>query len=446
MFEEGKKYKLSIIRQETTGNGVAKYNKFPVFIPYGLPSELVEVKITKLKKSFANGEIIKHITSSKDRVKAPCPYYYQCGGCDLMHQSYESSLEFKKKNLIELLYKFAKINSNLIKLNNVVKAEDNFYYRNKVTFHVENNKIGFYREGTNKLVEIEECIIINPIFNIALKVIKKYLKDCNIKTVVMKYGEYTKELMLIFETDKALDLKLIDDLKTKIKVLKSIYISNKNKYKLVYGSEYISEKLLDKRFRITPKSFFQVNTKQIEKLFSNVQKYITKSDVNILDLYCGTGVISILISDQKRKILGVDIVKEAIEAANINKEINECNNIEFVASNVKNVLPVIKKANKNLDVIILDPPRSGIDKDSVNVINDLLPNKIIYVSCNPVTLARDLNSLKENYDVKELTPYDLFPMTHHVECLTLLELKKYWNIHIIKYLIKNLIFSKKLLK
>jgi len=424
MFEEGKKYKLSIIRQETTGNGVAKYNKFPVFIPYGLPGELVEVKINKLKKNYANGEIIKHITNSKDRVKPPCPYYYQCGGCDLMHQDYNASLEFKKKNLIELLYKFAKVNSNLIKLNSVVKAEDNYYYRNKVTFHVENNKIGFYKEDTNELVEINECIIINPIFNIALKVIKKYLKDSNIKTVVMKYGEYTKELMVIFETDKDLNLKLIEDLKSKIKVLKSIYTSNKNKHKLIYGSEYITEKLLDKTFRITPKSFFQVNTKQIEKLFSNIQKYITDNDINILDLYCGTGVISILIGDKSRKILGVDIVKEAIDAANINKEINDCNNIEFISSNVKNVLPVIKKANKNLDVIILDPPRSGIDKDSIEIINELLPKKIIYVSCNPVTLTRDLNILKANYDIKEITPYDLFPMTHHVETLTLLQIKE----------------------
>lgn len=424
MFEEGKKYKLSIIRQETTGNGVAKYNKFPVFIPYGLPGELIEVKITKLKKNFARGEIIKQITSSKERVEVPCPYYYKCGGCDLMHQSYESSLDFKKRNIMELLYKFSKINSNFIKLNKVVKADDNFYYRNKVTFHVENEKIGFYKEETNELVEINECIIINPIFNIALKIIKRYLKDSNIKTVVMKYGENTKELMIIFETDRDLNLDLVDALKNKIKVLKSIYKSHKNKYKLIYGNEYISEKLLDKTFRITPKSFFQVNTKQIEKLFSNVQKYINKDDINILDLYCGTGVISILIANEKSKILGVDIVKEAIEAANINKDINNCNNIEFIASNVKNVLPVIKKTNKKLDVIILDPPRSGIDKDSINIINELLPKKIIYISCNPVTLTRDLNILKNNYDVIEITPYDLFPMTHHIECLTLLQLKK----------------------
>jgi len=423
MFEEGKKYKLSIIRQENTGKGVAKFNKFPVFIPYALPGEIVEVKISKLKKSYGEGVITKQMTTSKDRIDIPCPYYYSCGGCDLMHQTYKSSLEFKKKNLIELLYKFSKINSNFIRLNNIVGTDKNYYYRNKVTFHVQNNKIGFYKENTNELVEVDECIIINPIFNIALKIIKKHIKDSGIKSIVMKYGEHTKELMVILECEKDIEKKLIDELTSKIKSAKSIYKSNNNKYKLVYGETHIKEKLLDKIFKISPKSFFQINTLQVEKMFSKVSKYLDKEDINILDLYCGIGVISIIINNPKRKIIGVDIVKDAIKDADLNKEINNAENIEFVASNVKNVLPVIKKARKNLDVIILDPPRSGIDKDSINIINELLPKKIIYISCNPVTLCRDLNVLKEKYDIIEITPYDLFPLTHHVETLTLLKVK-----------------------
>lgn len=423
MFEEGKKYKLSIIRQESTGKGIAKFNKFPVFVPYALPQELVEVKITKLKKSYAEGTINKQITKSKDRVDTPCPYYYECGGCDLMHQSYESSLEFKNKNLVELLYKFSKIDSNYIRLNKIIESDKTYYYRNKVTFHVDNNKIGFYKENTKDLIEIDECIIINPIFNIALKIIKKYIKDSGIKKVIMKYGEHTKELMIIFDTYKEIDTKLIDELKSKIKVLKSIYKFNKNKYTLLYGESHITEKLLDKTFKISPKSFFQVNTLQAEKMFKQVSKYITNSDINILDLYCGSGVISILINKKDKKIIGVDIVKDAINDANINKEINNCENIKFVVSNVKDILPVIKRANKKLDVIIVDPPRSGIDKESINIISELLPKKIIYISCNPVTLCRDLKILKEKYDVKEITPFDLFPITHHVECVTVLKLK-----------------------
>ena len=421
MFEEGKNYKLSIIRQESTGMGIAKFNKFPVFIENALPGEIVEVNITKLKKSYAVGKVVKYITKSKDRIDIPCSYYETCGGCDLMHQTYASSLDFKRKNLIELIYKFAKVNSNLIKINNIVKSNKNYYYRNKVTFHVKDNKIGFYKEKTNEIVEIDECIIINPIFNVALKIINKHLENNKgIRKIIMKSGEYTKELMIILDTTKEIDENLIKELTTKIKGLRSLYKFYRNKYKLLYGEEYIQEKLLDKTFKISPKSFFQVNTKQAEEMFKLVKKYITNNDTNILDLYCGIGVISIIINDKNKKILGVDIVKEAINDANINKEINNCSNISFVASNVKNVLPVIKKANKTLDVIIVDPPRSGIDKDSIKVIAELLPKKIIYVSCNPTTLCRDLNVLKEKYDIKEITPFDLFPLTHHVECVCVL--------------------------
>lgn len=425
MFEEGKSYKLSIIRQESTGRGIAKFNKFPVFIENALPNEIVEVKILNVKKSYAEGKVVKYVTKSKDRVDVPCPYYDKCGGCDLMHQTYESSLDFKRKNLIELLCKFTKVNTNLFKINNVVKSDKNYYYRNKVTFHVENNKIGFYKENTNEIVEIDECIIINPIFNVALEIIKKHLNDNKgLRKVIMKYGEYTKELMIILDTTKDIDEKLVKELTSKIKVLKSLYKFYRNKYKLLYGEEYICEKLLDKTFKISPKSFFQVNTKQAEEMFKLVKKYISNSDKNILDLYCGIGVISIIINDENKKILGVDIVKDAINDANANKKLNNASNIEYVASNVKNVLPVIKKADKKLDVIIVDPPRSGIDKDSIKIINELLPKKLIYISCNPTTLCRDLNILKEKYEIKEITPFDLFPLTHHVETVSILTLKK----------------------
>ncbi len=424
MFEEGKKYKLSIIRQESSGAGIAKANKFPVFIPYSLPTELVEVKITKVKKSYAEGEVVKNITTSKDRIEVECPYYYKCGGCDLMHQKYNATLDFKMKNLKELLYKFSKIDSNYIKLNKIVEAEDKYFYRNKVTFHVDNDKLGFYLENTNDLIEIDECIIINPIFNVALKIIKKYIKDSGINKVIMRYGIHTKELMIVFDTYKVIDNKLIDELNKKIKVLKSVYMFNKNKFTLLSGESHIKEKLLDKTFMISPKSFFQVNTLMAEMMFSKVLKYITNTDINILDLYCGIGVISIIINKPNKKIIGVDIVKDAIKDANENKVLNNSENIEFVAANVKKVLQVIKKAKKSLDVIILDPPRSGVDKDSIKVINELLPKKIIYISCNPTTLCRDLKILKEKYDVKEITPFDLFSQTHHIEAVTLLTLKK----------------------
>lgn len=419
-FKEGKNYKLSIIRQDHNGRGIAKFNRYPIFIPYTLPGELIEVKITKSKKNYAEGLPEKLITVSKNRYKISCDYFYACGGCDIMHQRYQDGLSMKKRNLMELLYKFGKINVQLIKINDTIESDDIYNYRNKVTFHVKDNKIGFYKYKSKDLININECGIVNENFNKFLKIIKKYLTNSGISEITLRYGEYTDEMMVIFKTTKNIDEKIIKGITKNNEKIKSIYQLKSNKYKLLYGEEYIHEKLLDKTFRISPDSFFQVNTKQAEKLFENVLKYIDSKDKNILDLYCGIGVISIIISNNKRNIIGVDIVDSAIKDANINKEINNVKNVKFIREDVSNVLPVIKKANKHLDVIILDPPRTGIDKNSLKIINELLPKKLIYISCNPVTLARDLKDLKTNYDIKEITPYDMFPLTHHVESISLL--------------------------
>lgn len=422
-FKEGKNYKLSIIHQDHNGRGIAKFNRYPIFIPYTLPGELIDVKITKSKKNYAEGLPEKLVTVSKNRVKIPCDYFYACGGCDIMHQKYEDGLKMKQRNLKELLYKFGKINVNLVKINPVVKCDNIFNYRNKVTFHVEGTKIGFYKNSSNDLVNINECKIINSKFNDILKIIKKNLKDSGITEVTLRYGEYTDEIMVIFKSNNTIDEKLIKSLTKNNKDIKSIYRLKGKTYKLIYGQKFIYEKLLNRLFRISPDSFFQINTKQAEKMFSYVLKNINKNDKNILDLYCGIGVISLIIGNDERNIIGVDIVEDAIKDANVNKGLNKLSNIEFISEDVSKVLPIIKKANKHLDVIILDPPRSGIDKNSLKIINELLPNKLIYISCNPVTLSRDLRELSNNYNIVEITPFDMFPMTHHVESVCVLKLK-----------------------
>lgn len=423
-FIEGKNYKLSIIHQDHNGRGIAKYNRYPIFIPYTLPGELIDVKITKTKKNYAEGLPEKLITVSKNRVKIPCNYFYACGGCDIMHQKYEDGLKMKLRNLKELLYKFGKIRINIIKINPVVKCDDIFNYRNKVTFHVEDNKMGFYKNKTNELININECKIINSRFNDILKVIKKHLKYSEITEITLRYGEYTNEIMIILKSNKIIDEKLIKTLIKSNKDIKSIYRLKGKNYQLIYGQRYIYEKLLGKSFRISPDSFFQINTKQAEKMFSYVLKNIGKNDKNILDLYCGIGVISLIIGNDDRNIIGVDIVEDAIKDANVNKRLNKLENIEFINADVSKVLPVIKRTKKHLDVVIVDPPRTGIDKTSRNVINELLPNKLIYISCSPVTLSRDLKELMENYEIVEITPFDMFPMTHHVESVCVLKLRK----------------------
>lgn len=422
-FKEDKNYKLSIIHQDHNGRGIAKFNRYPIFIPYTLPGELIDVKITKVKKNYAEGLPEKLITVSKNRVKIPCDYFYACGGCDIMHQKYEDGLKMKLRNVKELLYKFGKINVNLVKINPVVKCNDIFNYRNKVTFHVESTKIGFYKNKTNDLININECKIINSKFNDIIKVIKKYLKDSEISEITLRYGEYTNEIMVILKSSKNIEDKLIKALTKSNKNIKSIYRLKGKNYKLIYGQKFIYEKLLNRTFRISPDSFFQINTKQAERMFAYVLKNINENDKNILDLYCGIGVISLIIGNKNKNIIGVDIVEDAIKDANINKGLNKLENIEFINADVSKVLPIIKKTKKQLDTIILDPPRSGIDKSSLKIINELLPNKLIYISCNPVTLARDLKELSNNYDILEITPFDMFPLTHHVECVCVLKLK-----------------------
>ena len=421
MFESGKNYKLTIINQEHFGRGVAKYNNVPVFVHNALPGEFVSVNITSVRKKFCKEIEKKIITPSKYRIDAPCKYYKYCGGCNIMHQEYSQNLKFKQRIVMDALYKFGGFNVKNIKLNNIITSTTKFNYRNKITLHVKNNKLGYYKEGSNELVEIDKCLIVDNVINDCIDIIKKYLHD--IKEVVIRYGKYTDELMIIFKVVNDLRIDLLDDLEKHIKSLTSIYIVKNGKKKLIYGDAVITEKLLGKTFQILPESFFQVNTLQAENMFSKVRSYLKESDINILDLYCGSGVISILLSNEKRKIIGVDIVESSIINANDNAVINNSENLCFIKDDVVNVLPIILKTKKNIDVLIVDPPRSGIDKKSISFILNLNPKKIIYISCDPITLARDLKLLSDSYDINEITPYDMFPMTHHVECVCLLNLR-----------------------
>ena len=421
MFECGKNYKLTIINQEHFGRGIAKYNDVPIFVHGALPKEFVSVKITSVNKKYCTGIATKIITPSKHRVDAPCKYYNECGGCQIMHQEYSENLVFKRRIVMDALYKFGGFDIKNIKLNNIVASPTIFNYRNKITLHVYNNMIGYYKKGSRELVDIDKCLIVDNVINDVIDIIRNHLK--NIKEVIIRYGKYTDQLMIIFKVIDDLSIELFDELGKHIKSLTSVYVIKDGIKKNVCGEELICEKLLGKTFQILPDSFFQVNTLQAENMFSKVKTYINKDDENILDLYCGSGVISILISGGNRKIIGVDIVEESIINAKENAKINKCKNLCFIKDDVVNVLPIILKTKKHIDVLIVDPPRNGIDKKSIEFILEIKPKKIIYISCNPITLARDLKILNNIYNLEEVTPYDMFPMTYHVECVSVLSRK-----------------------
>ena len=389
------------------GRGIARIDGIVTFISGALLDEIVELKITKSNKKFNEGEVVKVIKKSKDRIEPICPYYNKCGGCDLMHMNYNAQLDFKRNKVITTLKKFAKLD---IKVNNIIPADEIYNYRNKITFHV-NNDIGFFKKKTNEFVHIDSCYICDERISKLLVQLKK-LDLTNIKNITIRCSKNIQELMLIIEADEDLDI-------SKIKGVDSIYLLKNSKYILKYGNKNIAEKMNDLVFYISPSAFFQVNTHQAIKLYDKVKEYAAlNGNETLLDLYCGTGTISLYLSNSCKKVYGIEINEDAIKDANINKEKNKIKNAEFYCLNANQFLNKIKD---KIDVLVVDPPRGGLDNKTIDSILKLKPNRMIYVSCDVSTLARDLKLLSEEYQVLEITPVDMFPNTCHVENVCVLE-------------------------
>lgn len=386
------------------GRGISKIDNKIIFIDNALPNEIIEPKILKEKKNYIEGSVLKYIKKSENRVNVKCPYYESCGGCNIMHMSYLEQLKFKQSKIENIIKKY--LNED-VKINNIIGTDNNINYRNKVTFQVKES-IGFYKNKTYDLINIEECLISNNLINNSIKYLKKlYLKD--IKKIICRIAN--EELMIIIETsNKNIDISPI------INISSSIYLKVNNKYIHVFGKEYIYETLGKYKFKISPDSFFQINIDTCIKLYETVKKYIG-TNKNVIDLYCGTGSIGIYIS-KNNNVIGIEINEFAINDAKENAKINKIKNIQFVCGDSGKKL---KNLKFNPDIIIVDPPRSGLNKETINNILDFNPKSIIYVSCDPMTLVRDLKILNEFYNIEEITPFDMFPNTYHVENCVLLK-------------------------
>ncbi len=391
------------------GRGVARIDDKVTFIRGALLDEIVEIEITKTSKKFDEAKTIKVIKKNNSRVTAPCPYYERCGGCDLMHMNYNEALKFKENKVKNTIKKFANIETTI---KPIIPAEEILNYRNKVTFKVKNKKIGYYKKESNEFIEINNCLICDNLEQ-TLKEIKKCdLKD--VSEIIIRSSKNLLEKMLIFKATKDLDT-------SKLKGFDSIYLLKNNQYILKSGNKNIIEIMKNFQFCISPGAFFQVNTNQAIKLYDKVLEYADpKENETILDLYSGTGTIGLYLSKKAKKIIGIEINEEAIKDANSNKEKNNIKNATFYALNANQFLSKIKE---KIDTVIVDPPRGGLDTKTINSILKIHPNKIVYVSCDVSTLARDLKILSENYNVQEITPVDMFPNTCHVECVSVLHRK-----------------------
>ena len=376
--------------------GITRIDNKVTFIGNTLPGEIVNIKLTKQKKDINEGKVLSFVEQSLDRVKPICPYYNVCGGCNISHIDYLKSVMYKKEIVKDIIKKYSDLDINP----DIIYVKKIYNYRNKITLKINNGKLSLV--GENK-VNIDYCYLVNDNIN---KVIQ-LLNGTHLGLVDEVIIKGTNEIMVII--NGTVDEKdVIDILRDDVTSI----IVNDNK---IYGKDYITIKVKDYIYAIYPNSFFQVNTGMISKLYDKVLEYAGDGKL-LLDLYCGAGTIGIYLSQNFSRIIGIEVNKDAVASANINKKINGINNIEFIC-NKSSDIEIIG------DVLIVDPPRNGLDKITINKIINSSIKKIVYVSCNPITLARDLKVLKEKYDLDQITLFDMFPNTNHVECVCLLKLK-----------------------
>ena len=399
-----------IDRMDHQGRGIGKINNKTIFVYNALEGEIVDVHIIYENKKYMEGKVIKYIKLSDKRINPICPYFYECGGCDLMNMSYDDELMYKENKIKQIVNKFSKLSLEIIK---PIVGNDDDLYRNKATFHIK-GKIGYYGKKSNDIIKIDKCYIVNNKINKILNKIKNIDLN-NVYEIVIRVSIYLDCTMIILKVNDCIDENKIT--KYLKKITDNIVIYQNKKYKTIYGEGFIYDKIGEYKFKISPDSFFQVNTKQAKKLYDKVLEYLEPSlNDNILDLYCGTGTIGIYVSKYVGSVKGIEINKYAVEDAFINKRINDIKNIDFECLDASD----ISKIKDKFDKIIIDPPRSGLDKKTIDYLIKSNAKRIVYVSCDPITLMRDLNILSEYYDINEITPVDMFSRTYHVECVTLL--------------------------
>ena len=455
LLQVGEKGVVEFVDVSYEGLGVGKinaidlkgnfYENYTIFVEGALAGEAGIVEITKINKNFANGKLIKLFSDKIQsfRTKPLCTHYDECGGCDIMHMNYLGQLNFKKKIVKDAFERIAFIED--IDVLDTIGMESPLYYRNKVQMPIASKfgkaVVGFYKKGTHDCFQVTKCYIQDQVSCEMANFIKNLLnefkiqayddkfkannKDGAIRHVVIKLSKLTNKFMVILvSTINELPFKndIVRKLINRYPNISSI-ILNVNKMPLttvlseenivLYGDDYLEEELCGLRFKIGASSFFQVNNVQTEKLYSKVLELgFFKSTDTVIDAYCGIGTISLMLAKKVKHVYGVEVVKEAIKNAYDNATLNNIKNVTFEAGLAEEV---VEKWSKKANALVVDPPRKGMDEKLIKTILKANFEKIVYVSCNPTTLARDIKLLKDQYKVKTIQPVDMFPNTHHVE-------------------------------
>lgn len=446
---KNEEYSATVTDLTYEGNGLVKIDDFPVFVPNALPGEQITVRITKVASHFAWGRVMNWQTKSADRVDVQNKKYIQTGIAPLGHLKYEAQLKFKQHQIQELL---AKAHLDNIEVLPTLGVEEPYHYRNKAQVPVKmvrgQLETGFYKRGSHTLVPIEDFYIQDPVIDQAIVVVRDLLRKYHvtpyneqtgkgiIRTVMVRRGYYSHEVMVVLVTNtKHLPMKqqIVDGIVAGIPEVKSIVqnINNRRTNRLLgdqdvtlWGADEIHDQLLGIDFAISPLSFYQVNPQQTERLY---QAAIDNAELDgsqtVIDAYCGIGTISLAVAKHAKRVYGVEIVPAAISDAKKNAQNNEITNAEFVVGKAEEQFAKWQAEGLKPDVVIVDPPRKGLAESLIEATGKMAPKKVIYVSCNPATLVRDIQRFAEQgYHVtKPIQPVDQFPQTTHVESITLLE-------------------------
>lgn len=458
------------------GNGVARTEQgYTLFVPFALPGEVIEAKVLKSKKQYGYGKMHALQTASEHRVEPPCPIYEKCGGCQLQHYSYEAQLQSKRQHVIDSLTRIGKLKvkgeparaggseqeatagereseQHEVVVHPTIGMSEPWYYRNKAALPIgatEDGQLigGFYAKGSHRIIDMDVCLIQKRPNDDVLAIVKEIARELRIEPydeenasgvlrhVMTRVGVVTGEVMVVLITNTSIlprQAEWIEQLRKRIPDLKSIVHNINDKVtnaifgertEVLWGSEVIYDELDGLRFAISARSFYQVNPEQTVTLYRKAVEYaaLTGSE-QVIDAYCGIGTISLFLARQAAHVYGVEIVPEAIEDAKRNAALNGLDNTTFEAGPAEVVIPRWKLEGMNADVIVVDPPRKGCDPALLETILAIKPQRVVYVSCNPATLARDLRVLEDGgYRTVEVTPVDMFPQTGHVECVAWLE-------------------------
>ncbi|MEZ2657925.1 23S rRNA (uracil(1939)-C(5))-methyltransferase RlmD [Aneurinibacillus aneurinilyticus] len=434
------------------GNGVGRYEGYTLFVPGALPGERIVAKTTKLKKQFGYARLIEIVDAAANRTEPLCPVYRRCGGCTLQHMDYEGQLAFKRKLVEDNLRRIGKIEG--VPVHPTLGMKEPWRYRNKAQVPIgeeEGGLIGgFYAQRSHEIIDMEACLIqheksdevVARVKEIAGKYgIRAYNEETQhglLRHVVTKVGFATGQVMIVLVTNgdklphkEALTQELAQAIPGVASIVQNINTKKTNVIfgdttRVLWGEEYIYDTIGEVKFAISARSFYQVNPVQTERLYGKALEYAAlMGDENVIDAYCGIGTISLFLAQKAKRVFGVEIVPDAIEDAKRNARLNSMDNVTFAVGEAETIIPQWYEEGSNADVIVVDPPRKGCDKRLLDTITAMKPERVVYVSCNPATLARDLRILEDGgYRTIEVQPVDMFPHTNHVECCSLLVRKE----------------------